>query len=89
VDDVVPLTYGNAGVNPLFADGLQQLDSSFFKTFRFTERYNLEFRADLFNTFNHPNFNAPSSTVGSSSAGVVSSTSVDPRQIQFGLRFAF
>ncbi len=89
VDHLEPLTYGNAGTNPLFADGLQQLDSSLFKNFRFTERYNLEFRADLFNTFNHPNFNAPSATVGSTSAGVVSSTSVEPRQIQFGLRFSF
>ena len=32
-------TYGNAGTNPLIADGMAQLDSSIFKTFNLTERY--------------------------------------------------
>lgn len=82
-------TYGNAGWNPLIADGAVQLDSSIFKSFRITERTKLEFRWDMFNTFNHPDFNPPNSRVGSSSIGRVTSTSVDPRRMQFGLRLFF
>jgi outer membrane receptor protein involved in Fe transport len=89
VNHLEPLTYGTAGTNPLFADGEQQLDSSFFKTFRLIERWRLQFRADLINTFNHPNFNPPSATVGSGSNGRVTSTSVESRQVQFGLRLFF
>ncbi len=70
-----PMTYGNAGINPLYADGQQQLDSSLSKTFHMTERQQVEFRADAFNTFNHPNFSAPDSTVGDDAEGQVSSTS--------------
>ena len=89
VDDTIPQTYGNAGINPLYADGQQQLDSSLSKTFNITERMNLQFRVDVFNTFNHTNFGAPDSTVGDSTAGQVFYTSVDQRRMQFGLRLHF
>ncbi len=89
VDNLTPDTYGNAGVNPLYTDGLQQLDSSLFKTFNITERINVQFRADAFNTFNHPNFSAPDAYVGDPSMGQIFSTSVDNRRMQFGLRLLF
>ena len=82
-------TYGNEGTNPLLADGMAQLDSSIFKAFRITERSKLEFRWDMFNTFNHPDFNPPTARVGSGSNGRVTSTSTDPRRMQFGLRLFF
>jgi outer membrane receptor protein involved in Fe transport len=82
-------TYGNAGTNPLFADGMSQLDSSIFKTFNVTERGRLVFRWDIFNTFNHPDFNPPTARVGSSSNGRVTSTAVSSRGMQFGLRLLF
>ncbi len=88
-DDTVPDTYGNSGINPLYADGQQQLDSSLSKTFNVTERVNLQLRVDVFNTFNHANFQAPDSGVGDGSEGVVTSTSVDNRRMQFGLRLHF
>jgi hypothetical protein len=89
VDNLVVDTYGNAGINPLHADGLEQLDSSLFKTFKITERFNLQFRMDAFNTFNHPNFSSPDNTVGDPNEGQVFSTSVDNRRMQFGLRLFF
>lgn len=84
-----PMTYGTADVNPLHTDGQQQLDSSLSKTFRVTERQQVEFRVDAFNTFNHPNFSAPDSVVGDDAEGQVSSTSVDNRRLQFALRYSF
>ena len=89
VDDTVAESYGNAGINPLHADGQQQLDSSLSKTFGITERVNLQFRVDVFNTFNHTNFAAPDSGVGDGTIGQVFSTSVDQRRMQFGLRLHF
>jgi Carboxypeptidase regulatory-like domain len=89
VDDLTVDSYGNSGINPLHTDGLQQLDSSLFKTFGITERFNLQFRVDAFNTFNHPNFAAPDAVVNDPSEGQVFSTSVDNRRMQFGLRLFF
>lgn len=89
VVDSTPMTYGNCGINPLHADGEQQLDSSLSKTFHITERQQLEFRADVFNTFNHPNFAAPDATVGDAAEGQVSSTAVDNRRMQLALRYSF
>jgi len=84
-----PMTYGNADVDPLHADGQQQLDSSLSKTFHITERQLLDFRVDAFNTFNHPNFSAPDSIVGDGGEGQVTSTSIDNRRLQFALRYSF
>jgi hypothetical protein len=84
-----PMTYGNSGINPLHADGQQQLDSSVSKSFHITERQQLQLRVDIFNTFNHPNFAAPDSNVGDASEGQVTSTSIDNRRLQFALRYSF
>jgi hypothetical protein len=65
------------------------LDSSLSKTFRITERQQLQFRADAFNTFNHPNFASPDNVVGDPSEGQVFSTSIDNRRMQFSLRYSF
>jgi hypothetical protein len=88
-DDLAVDSYGNAGINPLHTDGLQQLDSSLFKTFKATERINLQLRVDAFNTFNHPNFSAPDNVVGDPTEGQIFSTSIDNRRMQFGLRLFF
>jgi hypothetical protein len=53
-----------------------------------TEKINLEFRAEFFNMFNHPNFGTPGSTVGSSTAGQITGAGA-PRDIQFGLKLKF
>jgi hypothetical protein len=89
VNHLEQMTYGTAGTNPLFGDGQVQIDSSIFKTFRIQERLSVQFRTDLFNTFNHPDFGVPTARVGSGANGRVTSTSTDPRRLQFGLRMFF
>lgn len=50
---------GNAGRNSLRAPGFFQWDSSLMKTFPVSEKVNVQFRADIFNVLNHPNFGNP------------------------------
>ena len=72
-------------------DGVKNFDFSVFKrtTFGPGERMNLEFRTEFFNIFNHAQFAAPNTTQVSPNFGVVTSTLGNPRQVQFGFRFAF
>lgn len=87
-------TYGNAPRNFLQGPGIATTDISVAKKFLFTERLNLQFRAELFNIFNRTNFNNPNpvvftsatSVLPSASAGVITSTSTSSRQVQFGLK---
>lgn len=85
--------------------GFHRLDFSVFKDIPFTERFRLQFRTEMFNIFNHPNFNAPGfggngvvAIAGSrdfkntSAFGKIGSTRdapYDPRQIQFALKLYY
>ena len=51
--------YGNAGRNILRSKSLQQLDGGLQKNTKVNERVALQFRAELFNLLNHPNFATP------------------------------
>jgi hypothetical protein len=83
------LRYGNAGRDVTTGPGIIDVDASVTKNFNFTERQYLEFRAEFFNIPNHPIFQAPGSTVGTGTYGVIGSTQVDSRQLQFGLKYVF
>jgi hypothetical protein len=85
-------TYGNAGRDIVTGPGLDDFDATLQKEFPVRENMKLQFRLDVFDFFNHPNFNAP---VGSgrtysttSSFGQITSAN-DPRDMQFSLRLAF
>jgi len=54
-----PIRQGTEGRNDIPGFGFTQLDLSLGRKFQFTERFNLQFRADAFNVFNHPNFTNP------------------------------
>ncbi|HTV58845.1 MAG TPA: carboxypeptidase-like regulatory domain-containing protein [Verrucomicrobiae bacterium] len=89
----LPGTYGSVGRNSLEGPGLVETDLSLAKQFKLSERFNLQFRSEFFNVFNHANFNAPNPVVYASAtggpsptAGVITSTSTTSRQIQFGLK---
>ena len=54
-----------------------------------SEAATLDFRAEFFNAFNHPQFQNPGGAVGTPSFGKIQATSVAPRLIQFGLKYVF
>ena len=83
-----PGTFGNAGRNILDGPGFQNFNAAMVKNTRFSERINLQFRAEAFNLFNHPNFNLPDNFLGSPTFGRITSAR-DPRHIQFGLKLLF
>jgi hypothetical protein len=83
-----PGTFGNAGRNILEGPGFQNVNASLVKNTALTERINLQFRAEAFNLFNHPNFNLPDNFLGSPTFGRITSAR-DPRHIQFGLKLLF
>jgi hypothetical protein len=66
------------------------LDFSIFKDLAFTERYKLQFRTEIFNIFNTPQFNFPDSGFGDANFGKVTSTLAGTeRHVQFALKFLF
>jgi hypothetical protein len=68
--------------------GYFRWDASLFKTFKFNERFNLQFRAEAFNVINHTNFNNPTTSFTSSLFGEIT-TARDPRQMQMALKLNF
>jgi hypothetical protein len=102
----VDLTGNDAlgGLTQVPGPGFHRLDFSIFKDFPIKERYRLQFRSEIFNIFNHPNFNAPgfggngvvaingAVDFKNSNFGFIGSTRDapnDPRQIQFALKFYY
>src|SRR5262249_25611834 len=51
-----PGTFGNAGRNIIQGDGLKNFDLGLYRFFKITERQTIQFRAEVFNLPNHPNF---------------------------------
>ncbi len=94
---VTEVRFGNVGRNSMRAPGVVNMDMSLFRTFKFTERLHMEFRAEAFNLTNTPHFNAPDSDVSSSSFGKITSTDdgygtsagTRSREFRFGLRLNF
>jgi hypothetical protein len=86
-------TYGNVGRNILQGPSLAQFDFSLAKRWALSERFNLQFRSEFFNIFNHTNLNTPNPVVyaaatgaPSPTAGVITSTATTSRQVQLGLK---
>jgi hypothetical protein len=90
--------WGNSGVGVVLGPGQFNWDISLAKNTNITERVRMQFRADFYNAFNHAQFADPGSggfgTVGfenisAANFGQITSLSVNPRLIQFGLHFFF
>jgi hypothetical protein len=88
-------TFGNLGRNTFFGPGFQQIDFSLLKDFKIFEKGKLEYRAEFFNVFNHPNFDQPNTTFNTANFGKIFNTFGrtlglgTSRQIQMALRLSF
>jgi len=94
---------GNAGRNIMIGPGITSLDFSVFKNNhirKISENFNVQFRVEMFNIINHPNFGPPGPGDGNTDifasdgspngiAGALVRTTVPERQIQFALKFIF
>ena len=80
--------FGNAGRNIVIGPAYDNLDFSVIKYTSLNERHRIEFRAEFFNLFNHPNLDIPVRIFGSPSFGQISTANFS-RQIQFGLKYQF
>jgi hypothetical protein len=82
-------TLGDLGRNSLFGPGFADFDFSLSKITPIKENMNVEFRAEAFNLFNHPNFGLPVAVLTSPLVGQILNTVGTARQLQFALKFSF
>jgi hypothetical protein len=93
---------GNAGRNILTGPGTTEVDFSVFKNNyirKISENFNVQFRAEMFNVFNHANFAPPvtpdntdifdATGAPTGVAGVLTRTSTTAREIQFAIKVIF
>ena len=81
-----PNTYGDSGRGILYAPGTKTLDMSLAKRIPLKQRLNLQLRADAFNLLNTPQFGFPNANIGSPTAGRITTTVGDNRQMQFAAK---
>src|SRR5580692_7695331 len=81
---------GNANRVPVTGPGFVNTDFSVIKQFALPrEGMGLNFRAEFFNLFNHPQFGFPVADISAPGFGSVNSTVNNPRLVQFGLKLTF
>jgi len=88
---------GNAGRNELIGPSLFDFDFSLLRNIKLRETENLQLRLDVFNLFNHTNFDAPTDNFtlfdGSGNpvpgAGLIDQTVTTSRQVQLAVKLTF
>jgi hypothetical protein len=84
-----PYTFGNAGRDTIPGPGNNVFDLALHRQFRVREHQTLQFRAESFNTFNHPNWGIPGPNPDFGPFFGKIFTSGEPRRMQFALRYDF
>lgn len=93
-----PGTFGNTGKNIMIGPPVNYTDAGLDKNWTIYSKYILQFRAELFNAFNHPNFGTPNSTnqigpdgsnVGGTEGVITSLGFEPPRVMQLALKVTF
>jgi hypothetical protein len=79
---------GTASRNPVRGPAYRDLDISLIKRTRLVEKADLEFRAEMFNVTNTPEFSQPNGSFGSAAFGTITTTTTDPRVVQFAIRLS-
>jgi len=78
---------GNAGRNIMIGPGITSLDFSVFKNNRIrriSENFNVQFRVEMFNIINHPNFAPPGPGDGNTDIFDATGASLAPNLVQGG-----
>jgi hypothetical protein len=93
-DDGVATGYGNSGWGITNGPGQFNWDIALAKVTKvggLNENATLQFRTEFFNAFNHAQFSNPAivDVSKTSTFGQITSTSVNPRLVQFGLKYVF
>jgi outer membrane receptor protein involved in Fe transport len=78
-------TFGNSGRNRFIGPGYASTDLALEKEFRPIEQLGIQFRAEAFNAFNHPNLMNPDHGAGDANFMAITSA-FDPRILQFAIR---
>jgi outer membrane receptor protein involved in Fe transport len=81
-------TIGNAGRNILYGPGSVSMDLKVGKNWMIAERLRLEYRLEMFNFTNTPNFGTPNGTLNNAQVARITSAA-DPRRVQMGLKVVF
>jgi outer membrane receptor protein involved in Fe transport len=81
--------FGNSGRGSLRGPAFYDTDFSIFKDFKLKERCQVELRGEIFNLFNTPQFALPNNVVDTPTAGQITSTLHESRQIQVSVNFSF
>ncbi len=86
-----PFSFSHTGRDFVIGPGLQDWDFGISRRFFLGEGEStwLQFRAEFFNIFNHPNLGQPDSYAGDPGFGTIAYTASDAREIQFGLKLNF
>jgi hypothetical protein len=88
----IATNFGNTGVGIVFGPDQRNFDIVIIKRTSLNalrEGANIEFRTEFFNAFNTTQFSNPATNVSAATLGVISSTAVNPRIIQFALKLNF
>jgi hypothetical protein len=81
-------SFGNFGRNVMIGPGAWNLDFALFKRFRLHEKWELQYRWEMFNAMNHANLGNPRNNISAARPGAITTTSA-PRIMQMGLRLTF
>jgi hypothetical protein len=87
-DDGKATGYGNTSVGFIRGPGHTNTDLSASKSIAIKDT-KIELRMEMFNVFNHPQFSNPDTNVTDATFGQITSTAVNPRLIQFALKYSF
>ncbi len=84
-------TFGNVArtLPDVRSHGIANYDFTLFKNTTITERFGLQFRAEIFNLFNRVRFGYPGRAMGNPDFGVIGGQYNDPRLVQLALRLMF
>jgi hypothetical protein len=92
---VTEARFGTCGLNILSGPGVFNLDLGLFRKFQVTERFDIQFRAEMFNVTNTPHFSNPNGDTNSTNFMLVTGIrntgrdGIDERTFRFGLRLGW